>query len=606
MNPPLPAGRQANPSVGGVQLITLLRGARGVSVEFSEFIQFMYTLDKIKKDLAAEINQALKIKIIKAPDFAYPPEVKMGDLSLPCFVIAKELKKSPAEVASLVIGKVKADGAIAAVRAAGPYVNFVLRQSELAAEVIKEIGIQKEKYGTNTSGHNKKVMLEFSNGNTHKEIHIGHLRNIFLGDCLTKILQTNGYDSIPISYINDFGIHVAKTIWALNEFYKGQPLPDNKGYFLGQIYVRACQELEKNPAGKATVNFIMKKIESRQGEEYKLWQQTREWSIEQFAGVYAELDVDFVKTYYESDVIDEGRKIVSKLLKDGILQVSDGAVIADLEKYNLGVLVVLRSDSTAAYPVADLALAQEKFKKHKIDKSIYLVDVRQSLYFKQLFKILELMGYKKEMVHLGYEFVKLPEGMMSSRTGQVITFEELRNQMFARAQAETKARHKDWDDEKINAIAETLTLGAMKFEMIKVSADQVITFDIEKSLSFSGYTAAYLQYTYARLDSILRKAATAKTKIDYSLLIEPKENDLIMKLAKYPEAIIKAGAEYNTAEIAKYLFELAQMANDYYHQVPILKAEAGARSARLQLIAGVNQVINNGLKLLGIKILQEM
>ena len=223
---------------------------------------------------------------------------------------------------------------IAAVRTAGPYVNFVLRPNELAAGVIKEIVAKKEKYGVNVSGRSKKVMLEFSNGNTHKELHVGHLRNICLGDSLTKILRANGYNSIPTSYINDFGIHTAKTLWAYEEFYKNETLPDNKGYFLGKIYVRACQELEKNPAGRATVNFIMKKIESRQGEEYKLWQQTREWSIEQFAKIYAELGIDFVKIYYESDVIDEGQKIVKKLLKDGILKVSDGAVIADLEKYN--------------------------------------------------------------------------------------------------------------------------------------------------------------------------------------------------------------------------------------------------------------------------------
>jgi len=568
----------------------------------------MYTLEKIKKDLAAEINQALKIKAVKASDLAYPPDTKMGDLSLPCFAIAKELKKSPAEIASLIVSKVKADGVIAAVRTAGPYVNFILRSSELVASIIKEIVSKKEEYGVNTSGRSKKVMLEFSNGNTHKELHIGHLRNICLGDSLTKILRANGYDSIPTSYINDFGIHTAKTLWAYEEFYKNETLPANKGYFLGKVYVRACQELEKDSAGKATVNFIMKKIESRQGEEYKLWQKTREWSIEQFAQIYAELGVNFVKIYYESDFIDEGQKIVKKLLKDGILKVSDNAVIADLEKYNLGVLVVLRSDGTATYPVADLALASEKFKKHKIDKSIYIVDVRQALYFKQLFKILELMGYKKEMVHLGYEFLKLPTGMMSSRTGHVITFEELRDQIFTHAQSETKTRHQDWDDKKINEVAQTLALGAMKFEMIKVSADQVITFDIEKALSFSGFTAAYLQYTYARLDSIIRKVndQKVKAKVGYELLAEPKEKELVMMLAKYSEAISRAGLEYNTAEIAKYLFELAQLANDYYHQIPVMKAEEKVKMARLALIISVNQVIKNGLGLLGINILTEM
>lgn len=566
----------------------------------------MYLLEKIKKDLAAEINQALKIKTVKATDLVYPPDAKMGDLSLPCFTIAKELKKSPAEVASIIVSKVKSEGVVAAIRTAGPYVNFILRHSELAAGVIKEVAAKKEEYGVNTSGRGKKVMLEFSNGNTHKELHVGHLRNICLGDSLTKILRANGCDSLPISYINDFGIHVAKTIWALQEFYKNEPLPANKGYFLGKVYVKACQALETDSAGKATVNFVMKKIESRQGEEYKIWQKTREWSIEQFAKIYAELGVEFVKTYYESDVIDEGQKIVKKLLKDKILEVSDGAVIANLAKYNLGILVILRSDGTATYPVADLALASEKFKKFNIDKSIYIVDIRQALYFKQLFKILELMGYKKEMVHLGYEFLKLPTGMMSSRTGQVITFEELRDQILASAHEETKTRHQGWDEKKIDKVAQTLALGAMKFEMIKVGADQVITFDIEKALSFSGFTAAYLQYTYARLDSIIRKAEPLKNKIDYELLSEPKEKELIMMLAKFSEAIERAGAEYNPAEIAKYLFELAQLTNDYYHQVPVMKAEEDVSKARLVLVVSVNQVIKNGLDLLGIRVLNEM
>ncbi len=568
----------------------------------------MYTLEKIKKDLAVKINQSLKIRIIKASDLTYPPDVKMGDLSLACFAVAKEIKKTPAEVASLIVNRVKTGDKIAAVRTAGPYVNFVLQKNEVINEVINEVRKKRENYGRDKNGRNKKIMLEFSNGNTHKELHIGHLRNICLGDSLTKILTANGFQSIPISYINDFGIHVAKTLWAYSEFYKNEPLPENKGYFLGKIYVKACQELEKDSAGKATVNFVMKKIESRQGEEYKLWQKTREWSIEQFAKIYNELNVKFVRTFYESDVIDEGQKIVKKLLREGILKISDGAVIADLEKYNLGVLVVLRSDGTATYPVADLALASEKFKKFKLDKSIYIVDIRQALYFKQLFKILELMGYKKEMIHLGYEFLKLPTGMMSSRTGHVITFEDLRDQIFVKAQEETKARHQDWNEEKIKNVARILALGAMKFEMIKVSADQVITFDISKALSFSGYTAAYLQYTYARFDSILRKAQEIKTKkkSDFSYLSDVKEGELIMKVAKYPEVVVRAGCEYSPSEIAKYLFELAQTANDYYHLAPVLKAEDDVRIARLALIDSINQILQNGLDLLGIEVIKEM
>lgn len=566
----------------------------------------MYTLDKIKKKIADDINHSLGTKKVQANDLSYPPDGSMGDLSLPCFALSKELGKNPAETAGMIIGAVKTDNVITSVKTAGPYVNFTLGKGELAEDVLKEIAKSKENYGINNSGKSEKVMLEFSNGNTHKELHVGHLRNIIYGDSLTKILLANGYEAIPVSYINDFGIHVAKTLWAYQEFYKNEPLPENKGYFLGKVYVRASQELTSDPAGKVTVNFIMKKIEERKGEEYKLWEQTRQWSIEQFDKIYAELDVHFKKTFYESEVIEKGQKIVQDLLKKNILTKSDGAVIADLSKFNLSVLVVLRSDGTSTYPVADLALAIEKFKKYKIAKSIYIVDIRQSLYFKQLFKILEQLGYKEEMIHLGHEFVKLPDGMMSSRTGNVITFEELRDQMIAEAKSETKERHADWSEEKIQEVARTIAMAAIKFEMIKVGADQVITFDINRALSFNGYTAAYLQYTYARMNSIIRKAEVAKAKINYNLLAENIEKDLIIKLAKYPETIKRAGQEYNPAEITKYLFELAQMANDYYHQVPVLKADEDLKNARLVLIAEVNQVIKNGLELLGIKILNEM
>jgi arginyl-tRNA synthetase len=451
-------------------------------------------------------------------------------------------------------------------------------------------------------------MVEYSNVNTHKEYHVGHLRNVCYGDTVHRILSANGFDSIPVSYINDFGIHVAKTIWAYREFYKKKEPGKNKGEFLGQVYVRAVSELERNDTAKRMVEGIMKQIERRTGQEYDLWQETRQWSIDQFNSIYRELDINFDQVFYESEFIDQGRKEVEKLVKKGVFRVSQGAVIADLEQDKLGVLVVLRSDGTATYPVADIPLTRHKFKKFDLDQAIWVVDVRQSLYFKQLFKIMEHLGVDKEMTHLGFEFVKLPSGMISSRKGNVVTLEELKQEMLKKAVKETKKRHSDWKKEKINTVAARIAVGAMKFEMIKVGANQEITFDIDKALEFTGYTAAYLQYTYARINSILHKADNRKqiTAKDYLKLSEEKEHALILKLAKYPEAVGRAGREYNPSEIAKYLFELAQSFNDYYHSIPVLKAEEKVKQARLMLIGSVNQVIKNGLELLGIDVLEEM
>jgi len=578
----------------------------------------MYTLDKIKANIVKLINKALGKKLIQASDLVFPPNSGFGDLSLPCFELAKKLNKTAVETAEWLVSEIEVNDIIASIKAIGPYLNFTFNKNYLAENVVKQIIDQRNKYGRNKTGQSKRVMIEYSNVNTHKEYHVGHLRNICYGDAVNRILAANGYKTISASYINDFGIHVAKTLWCYQEFYKNVKLPRDKGYFLGKIYVRACQELEKNPMAKEIVAFLMRKIESRQGKEYKLWQQTRKWNIKQFDRIYQELGVKFDHIFYESEFIDQGKDMVAKLYQKHFLVKSEGAIIANLEKYNLGVLLFLRSDGTAMYPVADVPLAIEKIKKYKLDRSIYVVDIRQGLYFKQLFKILELLGYTQEMIHLGYEFVKLPSGMMSSRTGQVITYEDLREQAMNKAIRETKKRHQNWSDKKIEQVANKIINGAIKFEMIKVGTEQVITFDINQALRFDGFTAAYLQYTYARINSIIKKSPKFKTQnlkpqlkirkliVDFSKLTEIKEHELVVKLAKYSDTVLKAGESYDPSEIAKYLFDLAKTFNDYYHSVPVLKAKQEVRDVRLVLINAVNQVIANGLSLLGIEVIDEM
>ncbi|MFH0955818.1 MAG: arginine--tRNA ligase [Candidatus Falkowbacteria bacterium] len=569
----------------------------------------MNTLEKIKQNIVDAINMALKKKLVKATDLVYPPNSSFGDISLPCFNLAKELKKTAVETGEFLVGKIKLNDTVVAAKAIGPFLNFIFNKTKLAQGVIEEISKVKNKYGINNVGRSKKVMVEFSNANTHKEYHVGHLRNICYGDAITKILSANGYKSISTSYINDFGIHVAKTLWALSKFYEKEKLPLNKGYFLGKVYVRASKELVNNETIKAEIGQVMKNIESRQGADYKLWQKTRKWSIDSFNKIYKELGVKFEHIFYESETIDKGLDMVAMLYAKHFLIKSQGAVIADLEKYGLGVLVIIRSDGTALYPVADLALAEEKFKKYKIDRSIYVVDIRQDLYFKQLFKILELLGFKQELKHLSYDFVKLPAGMMSSRTGQVITYDDLRSQAFKKATSETKKRHKNWSEKKIVEVANKLVNGALKFEMLKVGADKVITFDIDQALRFDGFTAAYLQYTSARIQSILRKSPIPNPKsqkVNYNNLAELKENNIVNKLAKYPEVVVIVGKNYDPSELAKYLFELAQELNDYYHSVPALKAKVEIRQARLALITAVRQTLENGLGLLGIETMEEM
>ncbi len=574
----------------------------------------MYTLDKIKFEIADKINRAVGQTAIEAADLAYPPNSELGDLSLPCFTAAKAAGQNPAAIAQNLVAKMSADdkisGMISTVTAAGPYLNFKLSNIYLARELFTSFEKYGDEYGINKKGRQERVLVEYSNVNTHKEYHVGHLRNICYGDTVNRILTANGYDSIPVSYINDFGIHVAKTLWAYLEYYKDQPLSGNKGELLGQIYVRASGELKENKTAKRLVELMMKKIESRKGKEYELWQETRQWSIEQFDEIYRELNVSFKHTFYESEYIDQGRELVFRLKEQGVLEESQGAIIANLDKYNLGVLVILRSDGTATYPVADIPLAEAKAKMFSPDKSIYVVDIRQALYFKQLFKILELMGHREKLVHLGFEFVKLPSGMMSSRSGNVITYKDLKGQVMAKAVAETKERHPDWGEARVDDTARALAIGAIKFEMVKVSASQGITFDINACLAFSGYTAAYLQYAYARIESIMRKSKDKESDniepADFGRLSENKEHNLMIKLAKFPETVVQAGENYDPSAVARYLFELAKEFNDYYHVVPVLKAEEEVKVARLWLLTSVKRVLGHGFRLLGIEPLSEM
>ncbi len=572
----------------------------------------MYALDTIKHDIAAEISRLLKVQI-NAVDFVAAPNPELGDISLPCFALAKHLEKNPVEVAKEISEKSIDIKWLGSISSAGPYVNIFLNSAAYEF-ILKDIDKHKMNYGSNKDAGAKRLMIEYFNPNTHKEVHIGHLRNIAYGDAVNRILSANGWKVFPVSYINDFGIHVAKTLWWLYHKHNTEAQAilkkgiDNKGYFLGRQYAESTQQIEERPEAKDEVSEVMKAIETRRGEMYSLWKKTRQWNIDHFDRIYKELGVKFSTIFYENEFIKQGLKIVADLKAKGILKNSQGAVIADLEKYNLAVLVVLRSDGTALYPVADLPLAIAKVQKYKLDTSLYVVDIRQGLYFDQLFKLLELYGVKAHFEHLGYDFVKLPSGMMSSRTGNIIPYEDLKEMAINKAKEEISQRHTDWNTKQINTVARAVAFGALKFEMVKVASSKSITFDIDTALRFEGFTAAYLQYTYARIQSISRKASSAfkKTKASLGLLQDAKEKNIIVKLGQYPQIVKNAGEKKDPVEIAKYIFELAQSLNDYYHAVPVLKAEKEIGAARLSLLKSASLVIKQGLNLLGIEVVEEM
>ncbi len=556
------------------------------------------TLEKIKKQLAV----ALKID---EADLIYPPSSDLGDLSWPLFKMMQKNSMSPTAILEMVKRNLDKDAAVLAfiseIKIAGAYLNFFLKPEYLMKNILEDIFTKKKKYGFNDSGQQELSIFEYSNANTHKHIHVGHLRNMALGNSIFRIYEANGYKSYPVSFINDFGIHTAKTIWA----YKQKHSKD-----LGACYVEAVRKIEENPDLIKEVGQIMRDIEARQGKNYQIWKKTREMSLSYFSKIYQELGIKFKKTYFENQMINTGLEIVDELIEKGILRKSEGAIIADLEKYKLGVMPVIRSNGTALYPVADLALASQKFRDFKnLKNSFILVDVRQSLHFKQLFKVLNLAGYQQNFIHLPYDFVTLPEGMMSSRSGNNISYQELKEKVLKKLIEESKKRHPKWSARKIRKNSEILCANILKFEMLKISPQKIIVFNMEEATRFDGFSALYILYALVRIKSILQKAKISSkdlAQVNLGGLDSVWEKNLVLKLSKYPEMIKKAGLDLDPSEICKYLFELTKLFNDYYQNVKILSSLADLKKSRLIFIKAISIVIENALDVLGLKSLKEM
>ena len=465
----------------------------------------------------AEIDTIFKD--INSENFTFPPNVQMGDLSLPVFDLAKE---NPAEFAAKMAKKLGSNEVWEKVEAKGPYLNFYLKAEVWAKPIIEskpqpgKLGETKFPLGKGGGLQLGKVMIEYSQPNTHKEFHVGHLRNACIGSSLVKLYKFLGNKVIAANYMGDTGTHVSKCLWALQKFHKNEEPKGNKAEFLGKVYSEAVQKTESNPDFEKEVSAVSQKLESGDKELKKLWKKTRKWSLDEFDRIYKLLDIDFDVFYFESDMEKEGKKMLSKLLENKYIKEDQGAVIADLKEFDLDVLVLIKSDGTALYGIKDIPLAFKKVKKYKPDKMVYVVDARQKLYLQQIFKILDLLGLKQEKIHVMYDFVNLKEGAMASRKGNVVSFDEFYKKMLQKSTEETKKRHKDWDDERINEVAEKISLAAMKIGMLKFGNNKVITFDMDEALSFDGKTGPYLLYTAARINSIKEKVEKAG-EADYGL-----------------------------------------------------------------------------------------
>jgi arginyl-tRNA synthetase len=491
------------------------------------------------------------------------------------------------------------------------YLNLTFDSGSFIHQVVDAVLREGGVYGKSQPTH-QKMMVEYAQLNTHKSFHVGHLRCVILGACVSNLLEGAGHEVIRANYMGDIGAHVIKWMWNYLKRHNGERPEHISIRWLGDLYAEADQMSQSEPEAEAEIKTLFARWDARDPEVIDLWRKSREWSLEGFDEMFKYLGARFDRYYFPSEEEEDGKRMVEDLVQHGIA--IDGrpgdAVIIKLdeilgeksEKYR--VLVVLRSDGTALYATQDLPLAVKKFSEYDLTKSIYVIDVRQSLYMQQIYKTLEIAGYPwaDKCYHLAYEIVNLPGNVtMKSREGTVVLLEDLLAEAVKRAIAIVREKNPRLTEEEMTSIGNAVALGAIKFSMLNRDNTKIVTFDWEEALNFDGQAAPYIQYAHVRANSILRKSQSGlpdSARYDYPL--EQSEIVLIDLISRFPVEVQRAAADLKPLYIANYAFKLAQSFNDFYNQCPVLQTTEPQRSARLRLVAAAKQTLANSLALLGI------
>ncbi|MGE9744328.1 arginine--tRNA ligase [Bdellovibrio bacteriovorus] len=541
-----------------------------------------------------------------------PPKSDLGDLAFGCFILAKALKAAPPQVATAVAAQMKGATAVAA----GPYINIRFDEQTHGEQVLATI-LDGSYFKKPLMEKSPKTMIEYSQPNTHKELHVGHMRNLCLGDAIVRMLRYSGREIVSSTFPGDMGTHVAKCLWYMKK-HNQEPVPETeKGEWLGRMYSKANLLLEdQNGTPQEDINrqeltAILHQLEGKTGPYYDLWLETREWSIELMKKVYAWADVTFDEWYFESEMDSPSAAWVKQLYAEGKLEMSQGAIGKDLESEKLGFCMLLKSDGTGLYATKDLLLAKHKFEDVKIEKSVYVVDMRQALHFKQVFRVLEILGFEqaKNCFHLQYNYVELPDGAMSSRKGNIVPLRELVHRMEDHVKTTYLSRYKgEWSEEDVEKIAGQVAKGAIFYGMLRMDTNKKIVFDMNEWLKLDGESGPFVQYSYARISSLGRKfPRTAGAKIDWSRLNHASERQLMQSLGGFNTAVAAAAENFKPSAICTYLYDLAKSFNVFYHECPIgTEADVATREARLALSEAVGLTLKNGLAVLGMPAPEKM
>ncbi len=538
-----------------------------------------------------------------------PPDNKMGDYALPCFKFAKVMRKSPVAIAEELKNTFATDDAISEVEAVNGYLNFRVNRTALVKETLEKIAEQGEAFGSSDMGNGKTICIDYSSVNIAKPFHIGHLSTTVIGGALYRIFKFLGYNTVGINHLGDYGTQFGKLIYAYKHWGSEEAVKEGGVKELTRLYVRYHKESENDPSMDDEARSYFKLIENGDEECVKLFNLFKEITLKEVEKIYDELDIKFDSYAGESFYNDKMQPVIDELAQKGLLVESEGAKIVDLEKYGMPPCIILRSDGASLYATRDLAAACYRKEHYDFDKCLYVVAYQQNLHFKQIFKVLELMGkpWAKDLVHVAYGMVSLLDDngnqvAMSTRNGTVVLLEDVLKKCHEKCLEIIEQKNPDLEDKE--NVARQVGTGAVIFGALSNSKIKDIAFSYSKILNFDGETGPYVQYTAARIKSVLRKGgAIGKYEIKN---VNEDEYQLIALLSTFPDVVKAAAERLEPFFVTRYAIDVASAFNKFYFDCKIIGDDANETNFRLAISSATLTVLSSALTLLGIKVPERM
>lgn len=560
---------------------------------------------KIAELLASKIEQLDVEKVEQLLEV--PPKADMGDYAFPCFQLAKTFRKAPNLIAADLAEMIGEQDFLSKVEVKGAYLNFFVDKTLFVQQVVDKADV--EDYGKGTLGEGKQICIDYSSPNVAKKFHVGHLRTTIIGNSLYKIFTKLGYKVERINHLGDWGTQFGKLIVAYKKWGSKEAVEANGIAELMNIYVKFHEEAEKDDSLNDEARAWFKKMEEGDKEALEIWQWFKDISLIEYKKTYEMLGIDFDSYAGESFYCDKTKRIVDECNAHHLLEESEGAYIVRLDDYNMAPCIVMKKDGSSIYATRDLAAILYRKDTYHFDKCIYVTGLEQKLHFAQVFKVIELLGYewaKDQLVHVPYGLVSLKGGKLSTRKGNIIYAEDILNESIQRISEIIEEKNPNIPDKE--GVAHKVGVGAILFNDLYNQRIKDVVFDWDKIHNFDGETGPYVQYTYARAASVLRKAANIDIsgKIDYSVLTDDASVALLKEINRYPEVIELAAERMEPSVVARYSMSVAQSFNKFYHDNQCIMEDQVVCKARLKLLSLAKNILKDSLGLLGIQCPEQM